>query len=459
MTRFTRAKSKCSSRKVVLVALWTSGWSLLVATSPPPPPASCPTGTLSFYQGQVVDDTGAAVTNATVTVVPNDNPSTSAPLFADPSSRTALSQPVAVNANGRYSFYVAPGSYDITASVGSTVVYTLVSVPIVDPRKAHATVGSNFDSPVTLAESATATTNGNAAIILERLASDGTRIRGPWILQVNKGASGDRTDLRWLYNADWNEMAQTSTSVAVNEPAYAIRIAPRGTPGTTQQFSFAFDYSPSPSELGGSTTPQWTNLFTQEEATAPNIGPAPHARVNGTGQTAFVVGDGLANSSLVARRDGWICYNKPAPAGVLARLEDIPTVPCGAGVATVCECVGSPGCGDAMHPCPGDVVVPFMNGSAVGASWATQSAQRDATVYMKIGNGTLPSVLSVGKALVRVQSGVTISPGDIVVSSGSSPGTAKGDNSTTDPRSIIGFALEHAGATLPGYVAIVRTNR
>lgn len=100
-----------------------------------------------------------------------------------------------------------------------------------------------------------------------------------------------------------------------------------------------------------------------------------------------------------------------------------------------------------------------MNGSAVGASWATQSAQRDATVYMKIGNGTLPSVLSVGKALVRVQSGVTISPGDIVVSSGSSPGTAKGDNSTTDPRSIIGFALEHAGATLPGYVAIVRTNR
>jgi len=68
-------------------------------------------------------------------------------------------------------------------------------------------------------------------------------------------------------------------------------------------------------------------------------------------------------------------------------------------------------------------------------------------------------VLSVGKALVRVQSGVTISPGDIVVSSGSSPGTAKGDNSTTDPRSIIGFALEHAGATLPGYVAIVRTNR
>src|SRR5439155_14064795 len=117
MTRFTPAKSKCSSRKVVLVALWTSGWSLLVATSPPPPPASCPTGTLSLYQGQVVDDAGAAVTNATVTVVRNDNPSTSAPLFADPSSRTALSQPVAVNASGRSFFYVAPGSY-VSAAAG-----------------------------------------------------------------------------------------------------------------------------------------------------------------------------------------------------------------------------------------------------------------------------------------------------------------------------------------------------
>src|SRR5262249_48881992 len=158
-----------------------------------------------------------------------------------------LSNPLPVDPNnGRYAFYVAPGSYNITASVGTMVLYTLVNVPIVDPRKAHATVGSNFEPPLTLAESATATTNGNAAIILERLPSDGTRIYGPWLLHVNKGPSSDGTDLRWLYNADWNETAQATTSVAVNEPSFAMRIMPRGTAGTFQPFSWAFDYSPAP---------------------------------------------------------------------------------------------------------------------------------------------------------------------------------------------------------------------
>src|SRR5262249_9605252 len=178
-----------------------------------------------------------------------------------------------------------------------------------------------------------------------------------------------------------------------------------------------------------------------EEATAPNIGPGRHARVNGTGQTPFVVGDGPQafpeySTPLVARRTGWVCTNKPAPAGVLARLDVAPSTPFG---GAVCDAVPPPGVPEcaASYPCPGDVVVPVMQGSAVGATWATQNAQRDATVYMKIGNGTSASVLTVGKTLVRVKPNVTINPGDIVVSSNTA-GTAMANNSTSDPRAIIG---------------------
>ena len=49
--------------------------------------------------------------------------------------------------------------------------------------------------------------------------------------------------------------------------------------------------------------------------------------------------------------------------------------------------------------------------------------------------------------------------GGIVTFDGSEPARASVDNTTTDPRRIVGFALEPVGATLPGYLAIVRTSR
>jgi len=289
-------------------------------------------------------------------------------------------------------------------------------------------------------EPSSVTTTGNAAIVLERLRADGSRVYGPWYLQVNKGPSDRKAAFRWLYNVDWNESQQATSGFITADAGFALRLAPRGTLLTsgTQPFAFAFDYAPA-GAVGA--TPAWTTLFSVDEGrTANGNGTWPMARVNGG---PFVVSDGLENSSLVARRLSWHCSNVTAPSGVLTRIDGTAPFTCGVDPPAPCD------------PCPGDVVI----ASAASVSRAGQHAQRGATVYFYGGNGTQHSVLAVGKALVRLASGAVVRTGDIVVSSGTEAGHAAADNSVTDPRSIVGFALEAAGATLPGYVAILRPNR
>jgi hypothetical protein len=446
-------------RPLLGAVLWATAWSLLVAPAcpPPVPPAPCPAGSLAFYQGQVLNEAGGGVVGAKVRVAPSNSPGSNASLFSDALGQTVLANPVVTDQFGRYAFWVVPGSYDLEITYG-TVDRAIVNVGILDPRKAHTTQGSNFQPPLRLSESSTAAPFGNAAIILERLNAAGQRTYGPWLLHVNKGTSGDLADLRWLYNVDWDETRQIATTFATTDVALSMHLAPRGpvTPWNTRNFSFTYDYAPpgSPRDL-----PQWTTLFATGEAAIPGIATLAITKVNGTGQRPFVVGDGLAGQSLLARRDGWICYNTAAPAGVLTRLDEVPLLSCPwGGLNSVCECTNQSAC-DATHPCPGDVVVPTSVNGVLGARWSTLAAQRDASVYMKIGNGTWPSVLSVGKALVKIETGASIAAGDIVVSSGMEPGRAKRDNTVTDPRRIIGFALEDANATRTGYVAVVRVSR
>jgi hypothetical protein len=398
-------------------ALWW--WLLLLAA----------TGCLSPYEGQVVNDQGAAVAGATISVSPADAPATLAPLFDASGARKP--NPFTADATGRYSFWAPTGSYNIaiTASGFST---TLVNVPVVDRRVAHTAGGSN--AQLTLVESSATTTSGNAALAIERLRADGSRVYGPWSLHVDKGPEGRTGDLRWLYNVDWNEAAQTTTGFITADAGLAMTLAPRGpiaAAGATQQYSFSFDYAV-PGAAGA--TPAWTTFFRQDQATVPGFGVLPVARA-GTGP--FVVGDGLANSSLVARRVGWDTYRTTAPAGVLVPVGD-----------------------DEPRPSPGDVVVPAPSpfGHAMAAR-TTQHAEADASVYLRGGNGTSPSLLGAGKALVRMASGAVAGPGDTIVSSGVEPGRGAVDNAVTDSRRIVGFALEAVGDTLPGYLAIVRSSR
>jgi hypothetical protein len=386
---------------------------------------------VSSYQGQVVGDDGAAVAGASIRVSPLSAPAALATLYDADGVR--MPNPFLAGADGRYFFRTFSGSYNvgITAPGFSR---TLVNVAVVDPRQAHAVTGSNAEPPLTLVESSAVTAAGNAALVLERRRPDGTRVYAPWSLHVNKGQASRPAELRWLYNTDWNEAVQAATGRIMADAAYSLTLAPRGLQragGQHQPFSFTFEHAPAGA---AGTTPAWVRVFRQDEANLPNLGFYAITRV---GAGPFVVGDGLPNSSLVARRVGWDTYRTTAPAGVLSPVSNVAPV-----------------------PSPGEVVVPEStpDGYAMPVR-SDQHAQRDASVYLRGGNGTLPSMLDVGKALVRVASGVSAVPGDTIVSSGVEPGRATVDNAVADPRSIVGFALESSGATLPGYVAIVRSSR
>jgi hypothetical protein len=364
-------------------------------------------------------------------------PTTLATLFADAAGQSGIANPVHVDGQGRYQFFTQAGSYNLDV-VGTGVVTTLVNIAIVDPRNAHAIGGSNAQAPATLVESSLSMSGGNAAIVLERLRTDGTRVYGPWALHVNKGPTDRKAGIEWLYNADFNEGTQTTGGFITADVGLALRQAPVGALQTTgtQAFGFDFDYAPA-GAVGA--MPAWTTLLSEDQGTTA-AGTLPGARLGGG---PFVVSDGLENSSLVARRLNWFCTNMTAPSGVLTRIEGPAPSACFANPPTTCD------------PCPGDVVVAQLS----SVSRATQHAQEDATVYFFGGNGTEHSVLSVGKALVRLTSGAAVNPGDIIVNSGVEPGHAAADNSVTDPRGIVGFAVESAGATLPGYVTILRSNR
>jgi hypothetical protein len=386
---------------------------------------------LSPYQGQVVDDSGAAVAGATIRVTATNAPATTALIFH--ANGMLKANPFTADAEGRFVFHAQSGSYNIQIT-GPGFSRTLVDVAVADRRAAHTVTGSNAQPPLRLVESSAVTAAGNAALVLERRRADGSLVYGPWSLHANKGAASRPAELRWLYNTDWNEAAQAATGRTTADVAYAMTLAPRGAtvaPHQEQPFAFQFDYAPS---AAAGTAPVWQRIFRSDESFVPALGTLASARV---GSGPFVVGDGLASSSLIARRVGWDTYQTTAPAGVLMPVELVEPA-----------------------PSPGEVVVPVVRPQGDATAERTdQHAQLDASVYLRHGNGSYPSLLGVGKALVRVASAVAVAPGDLVVSSGVEAGRATVDNTVTEPRSIVGFALEAAGQTLPGYVAIVRSSR
>src|SRR5438034_2324108 len=95
------------------VALWVVAWTVLVSqTRPPPgppPPRACATKVLSPYSGQVVNDAGVAVANATVTVRPTTNPSGLASLFDDAAGQVSRANPVQTDSQARSAFFTQSG--------------------------------------------------------------------------------------------------------------------------------------------------------------------------------------------------------------------------------------------------------------------------------------------------------------------------------------------------------------
>lgn len=420
-------------RHIVLGAL---GYGLLVGAAAPPRYASrCGTDRLSVHEGRAIADSGAALAGATITVHRTDDPTGVAALFADAAGHTALANPFQADSLGRYRFYVAAGDYNIDVQSG-WLTSVRVGVPVVDPRRPQVVQGRDTDAALALIEPASATASDDAALAFERVRADGSRVYGPWTLQANKGPASARAGLQWLYNADWNETTQATGPLVVADAAYRIwqnMIPPLVGAGQTQPFAFGFDVAPAGA---AGTTPQWSTVWEHGQAL---VGGWMNGRSK-VNRGPFVVGDGLPGSTLIARRIGWEIYNTTAPAGVLT--------PNGGTVDPT----------DSIQP--GEVVVSVAGSDSYSrVQRTTQAAQRDAAVFLSGGNGTLPSTLMAGKALVRIEGGASVHPGDLLVSSGVEVGRAKVDNSVTEGRRILGFAIETANATLQGYVAMVRVNR
>lgn len=378
----------------------------------------------SEYSGQVVDTSGKIMTNAFIEVTKSDSPKTLSELYSDGKGSSPLSNPLKVDSQGKYQFFVLDGTYNIRL-ISPTINMSWVQVPIINPEHGHTLTNSDANAPLTLIESSTPKTSGNGALRIERKRSDNSRVYAPWTLFVNEGPTNLKRDVRWMYNVDWNELSQGSGPFFENDLALSFNLKLNNN-CIHDCNNFSYDYAPK--GLAGET-PKWINLVRQEKSRfVINNGP-------------LVVSDGLKNSSLVAKRVGWTYFFQPAPSGLIQYVvyEVTPTNP-------------------AIFP--GEIVTTIPNRySNRMATLTYKEAQDNASVFFNGGNSVGATTLTMGKALARIAKGVVVKIGDTLVSSGAEPGRLKVNNQITDTRKVVGYAIENSNATLPGYVALVRVSQ
>src|SRR5262249_21289750 len=261
---------------------------------------------LSQYQNQVVATNGSAVAGAQITVTRLEAPTPPVPLFADAEGATTPPNPLTSDANGFYSFFVPAGTYHLSVA-SATYNTTLVGVGIADPRKPHTVTGSDEKSPLTMVASAMPASSGNAVLTTERLNTDGSRRYGPWSLYVNNGATSARAAMHWTYNVSWNELNGGSSGFITADEGFQLRLS-MDNPACPNCPMGRLLYAP-PGAVGA--TPQWSTIWSTT-ALDPITGPTPVVQ-----HGPFVLGDGLDNSSLVARRVNHDLFYKSAPAGAL----------------------------------------------------------------------------------------------------------------------------------------------
>ncbi len=110
------------------------------------------------YHGIVLDTAGNVVSGASVTVY-TANTITKATLYSD-NGVTPITNPVTSNSNGRYSFYVADGIYDLAVSGSNITAYTEEDITIYEPVGITATqtlTNKTLTTPIIIFSSAAKT--------------------------------------------------------------------------------------------------------------------------------------------------------------------------------------------------------------------------------------------------------------------------------------------------------------
>ena len=128
--------------------------------------------------------------------------------------------PITTDANGKFSFYVANGEYDIHVSHPS-VNYSSTGVTLINPNAPHSIRSSSNTPPLTLVERGEKTSGGNNALSLGRPGStDANNPPTPYRIIVNKGKQGWAQTL----NADWDETTNTWKKRTIKNQSYVFRI-------------------------------------------------------------------------------------------------------------------------------------------------------------------------------------------------------------------------------------------
>ena len=128
--------------------------------------------------------------------------------------------PITTDANGKFSFYVANGEYDIHVSHPS-VNYSSTGVTLINPNSPHTIRSSSNTPPLTLVERGEKTSGGNNALSLGRPGStDANNPPTPYRIIVNKGKQGWAQTL----NADWDETTNTWKKRTIKNQSYVFRI-------------------------------------------------------------------------------------------------------------------------------------------------------------------------------------------------------------------------------------------
>ena len=363
--------------------------------------------------GQLFLKTGAPRSGAKVYVLSGAK---LADLYADSKGLVPLANPVTTSSDGVYWFYADNGRYATAEAHGAGFRIIDPEVHVFDPCDPQSVTATSEEVALTLTHVDSKEVETNSSIVLRREDGPDVEKKGPW--RMNYVGTGREPQpprsFMLLYNTDLNKDArgnETWMPRDIEDVCILFKITAASSTGGPGLGGY-LRYAVAPSGPAG-TSPVFKDAL--------NVTGSP---VNTAG-SLLKIGEGLENTRFFRNRYGnWVPF-------AFSTTFAGPQVP--------------------EPQRYGEVrVIDRDPGSFGRFRSATSKGEPHPQV---IATGFL-YYASAGEAFVKPANGVTVSPGDTMVTSAQS-GCAEVDNSQMDLTRIIGWAVEHSGETRAGYVFVI----
>ena len=363
------------------------------------------------HYGQLFQESGAPRSDAKIYVFSGTKLAT---LYGDSEGRVPLANPVTTSSDGVYWFYADNGRYAVAEGLGAGYRIIDPEVHVLDPGDPQTLTATTEEVALTLTHVDSDEVETNSTIVLRR--EDGPEIegKGPWRMHyvgTGREPQPPRSYIL-LYNTELQKDAEGKESWKprdVEDVCILFKTTATSAGGWADGY---FRYAVAPSGPAG-TAPVFKDA----------INHAPGGPVN-TVSSLLKVGEGLDENTR---------YFRLRYQGIVSPFAFSTTF------------------GGPFLPEPqiyGEVrVVDPVNGEFKLAT----SKGEPHPVVRTVG---FTYYASAGEAFVQLANGVTVRPGDTMVTS-AQPGRAEVDNSQMDPTRIIGWAVEKSGQTRDGFVFVV----